>query len=64
MGDVLRRVQIRVCTRVFLLAALQLTNLGFRDSGATWDNTGMCTAPKLGYTVDDAVLQLTYAHAA
>lgn len=22
----------------------------------------MCTAPRLGYSVDDAVLQLTYAH--
>lgn len=32
----------------------------FSTSGATWDDTGSCTQPKLGYTVDDAVLQLTY----
>ncbi|CAE7228490.1 unnamed protein product [Rhizoctonia solani] len=31
----------------------------FGPDGASWDDAGSCTPPKLGYTVDDAVLQLT-----
>ncbi|CAE6347367.1 unnamed protein product [Rhizoctonia solani] len=31
----------------------------FGPDGATWDDAGSCTPPKLGYTVDDAILQLT-----
>ncbi|KAF8756606.1 Dynactin, subunit p25 [Rhizoctonia solani] len=31
----------------------------FGPDGASWDDAGSCTPPRLGYTVDDAILQLT-----
>lgn len=31
----------------------------FGPDGASWDDAGACTPPRLGYTPDDAVLQLT-----
>lgn len=31
----------------------------FGADGATWDDAGSCSSPRLGYTIDDAVLQLT-----
>ncbi|KAB5593270.1 Dynactin subunit 5 [Ceratobasidium theobromae] len=31
----------------------------FGPSGATWNDAGVCSKPRLGYSVDDAVLQLT-----
>jgi len=53
-------IQTSVATSIrFGVWGMCLGAYKFGASGATWDNTGMCTAPKLGYTVDDAVLQLT-----
>lgn len=53
-------VQTSVATSIrFGVWGMCLGAYKFGTSGATWDNTGMCTAPRLGYSVDDAVLQLT-----
>ncbi|QRV97970.1 SUR7/Pali family protein [Ceratobasidium sp. AG-Ba] len=53
-------IQTSVATSIrFGVWGMCLGAYKFNAGGASWDNTGMCTAPKLGYTVDDAVLQLT-----
>ncbi|KAG9084443.1 hypothetical protein FS749_005232 [Ceratobasidium sp. UAMH 11750] len=53
-------IQTSVATSIrFGVWGMCLGAYKFNQSGAKWDNTGMCTPPRLGYTVDDAVLQLT-----
>ncbi|KAG9102358.1 hypothetical protein FRC07_010239, partial [Ceratobasidium sp. 392] len=53
-------IQTSVATSIrFGVWGMCLGAYKFSDSGAKWDDTGFCTPPKLGYTVDDAVLQLT-----
>ncbi|KAG8693777.1 hypothetical protein FRC09_010304, partial [Ceratobasidium sp. 395] len=53
-------IQTSVATSIrFGVWGMCLGAYKFSDSGAKWDGSGFCTPPKLGYTVDDAVLQLT-----
>ncbi|KAG9095606.1 hypothetical protein FRC06_009626 [Ceratobasidium sp. 370] len=59
MGNVLGGLQVQVRAVDFFVGNFCEPEGNYSQSGAKWDNTGMCTAPKLGYTVDDAVLQLT-----
>lgn len=53
-------IQTSVATSIrFGVWGMCLGAYSFGPDGATWNDAGSCTSPKLGYTVDDAVLQLT-----
>lgn len=53
-------IQTSVATSIrFGVWGMCLGAYKFGPDGATWNDAGQCSSPRLGYTVDDAVLQLT-----